>query len=220
MRDPYVPEAGKINLWHTDYFHPSKYGSYLSALVHFATITGMNPMTLGAGEQAAADLGHRARRRGEAAARARRRWCPGYDRAGDDGSAFRSRRTRPAGTTTTSTVELRRDRQRRRLAASTPFSYTLERRAGRGRARSAPGASLTISAEGVTTVTYFAVDRAGNAEAPRTLRVSIDRTPPAITGMPAASCSLWPPNNKMVAGRHRCWPPMAPRASRRSAWPL
>ena len=58
--------------------------------------------------------------------------------------------------------------------------------------------SLAISAEGVTTVTYFAVDRAGNAETPRTLRVAIDRTPPAITGMPAASCNLWPPNNKMV----------------------
>jgi hypothetical protein len=57
MRDPYVPEAGKINLWHTDYFHPSKYGSYLSALVHFAMLTGIDPMTLGAGEQSAADLG-------------------------------------------------------------------------------------------------------------------------------------------------------------------
>src|SRR6185436_15142533 len=57
MRDPYVPEAGKINLWHTDYFHPSKQGSYLSALVHFAMITGIDPTTLGAGELAAADLG-------------------------------------------------------------------------------------------------------------------------------------------------------------------
>jgi hypothetical protein len=57
LRDPYVPEAGKINLWHTDYFHPSKYGSYLSALVHFAKITGIDPTTLGAGEQAAIDLG-------------------------------------------------------------------------------------------------------------------------------------------------------------------
>src|SRR5204863_436578 len=44
MPDPYVPEAGKIDLWHTDFFHPSKYGSYLSALVQFATLTRMNPM--------------------------------------------------------------------------------------------------------------------------------------------------------------------------------
>jgi hypothetical protein len=58
--------------------------------------------------------------------------------------------------------------------------------------------SLTITAEGVTTVTYYAIDRAGNAEAPRTIRVAIDRTPPAITGMPGAACSLWPPNDKMV----------------------
>lgn len=57
MRDPYVPEAGKINLWHTDYFHPSKYGSYLSALVHFGRISGIDPTTLGAAELAAADLG-------------------------------------------------------------------------------------------------------------------------------------------------------------------
>jgi hypothetical protein len=53
MRDPYAPEPGTIDLWHTDFFHPSKYGSYLSALVHFATITGFDPMSLGAGEQAA-----------------------------------------------------------------------------------------------------------------------------------------------------------------------
>jgi hypothetical protein len=57
MRDPYVPEAGKINLWYIDYFHPSKHGSYLSALVHFAMITGLDPTTFGSGEQAAADLG-------------------------------------------------------------------------------------------------------------------------------------------------------------------
>src|SRR5260221_543907 len=34
MRDPYVPEAGKIDLWHTDFFHPSKYGSYPSSPVN------------------------------------------------------------------------------------------------------------------------------------------------------------------------------------------
>jgi predicted extracellular nuclease len=57
MRNPYVPEPGKINLWHTDYFHPSKYGSYLSALVHTAMISGIDPTTLGAAELSAADLG-------------------------------------------------------------------------------------------------------------------------------------------------------------------
>src|SRR5439155_15760713 len=57
MRDPYVPEAGKIDLWHTDFFHPRKYGSYLSALVHLASIACIDPMSLGPGEQAAAYLG-------------------------------------------------------------------------------------------------------------------------------------------------------------------
>lgn len=57
MRDPYAPEAGKLDLWYTDFFHPSKYGSYLSALVQFAMMTGLDPMSLGDGEQAAADLG-------------------------------------------------------------------------------------------------------------------------------------------------------------------
>jgi hypothetical protein len=35
----------------------SKYGSYLSALVIFGKLTGINPATFGATEKAAADLG-------------------------------------------------------------------------------------------------------------------------------------------------------------------
>jgi hypothetical protein len=57
---------------------------------------------------------------------------------------------------------------------------------------------VTIGSEGVTTVTYYATDRAGNVEAARTIRLAIDRTPPTIAGMPEATCNLWPPNNKMV----------------------
>lgn len=57
MRDPYVPDPSKINLWYIDYFHPSKYGSYLSALVHLGRIAGVDPTSLGAGELAAMDLG-------------------------------------------------------------------------------------------------------------------------------------------------------------------
>jgi len=58
MRNSYAPTPGQVDLWwHEDQFHPSKYGAYLSALVHFATITGLNPLTLGAGERSAADLG-------------------------------------------------------------------------------------------------------------------------------------------------------------------
>ncbi|MEO8835760.1 MAG: hypothetical protein ABI364_03385, partial [Caldimonas sp.] len=46
-----------LNLWWYDYLHASKYGSYLDALVQFGSITGLDPLSLGAGEQAAADLG-------------------------------------------------------------------------------------------------------------------------------------------------------------------
>ncbi|MBC7416100.1 MAG: hypothetical protein H7327_14325 [Herminiimonas sp.] len=46
-----------MNLWWDDYLHSSKYGSYLDALVQFGTITGRDPLTLGAGETAARDLG-------------------------------------------------------------------------------------------------------------------------------------------------------------------
>ena len=47
----------RINLWWDDYLHASRYGSYLSALVIFGTLTGINPWSFGANEQAAADLG-------------------------------------------------------------------------------------------------------------------------------------------------------------------
>jgi len=63
-----------------------------------------------------------------------------------------------------------------------------------------PGADAAalISAEGTTTLTYFAVDRAGNQEAPKTVTVRIDRTRPVIAGLPAAGCTLWPPDHRLV----------------------
>ena len=51
------PPGGLMNLWWDDYLHASKYGSYLDALVQFGTITGLDPLSLGGGEQAAIDLG-------------------------------------------------------------------------------------------------------------------------------------------------------------------
>ena len=55
----FVPDAAGdlMNLWWSDYLHASRYGSYLDALVQFATITGLNPLMLGANDQAARDLG-------------------------------------------------------------------------------------------------------------------------------------------------------------------
>ncbi|MCC8939132.1 cadherin-like domain-containing protein [Bradyrhizobium sp. Arg68] len=60
IRNPYAPDAGadgKVDLWWDDNLHASKYGSYLSALTLFGTLTGLDPRSLGAAEHAAADLG-------------------------------------------------------------------------------------------------------------------------------------------------------------------
>jgi hypothetical protein len=51
-----VPQD-RINLWWDDYLHASRHGSYLSALVIFGQLTGINPASFGASEKAAADLG-------------------------------------------------------------------------------------------------------------------------------------------------------------------
>lgn len=51
------PTDGSINLWWLDRMHPSKQDSRLSALTSFGCITGHDPRGLGAGEQAAFDLG-------------------------------------------------------------------------------------------------------------------------------------------------------------------
>lgn len=59
-------------------------------------------------------------------------------------------------------------------------------------------ASVAVFAEGETTVTYFAVDNAGNVETAKTFTLKIDKTSPLITGMPASGCTLWPPNHKLV----------------------
>ncbi len=57
MPNPYAPNAGKLDLWIDDHYHPSPQGAYLNACVLLATITGHDPRTLGPQEQAAADLG-------------------------------------------------------------------------------------------------------------------------------------------------------------------
>jgi len=51
------PSDGSINLWWLDRLHASMYGSYLSALTTFGSITGIDPLSLGAGELAASDIG-------------------------------------------------------------------------------------------------------------------------------------------------------------------
>jgi hypothetical protein len=59
-------------------------------------------------------------------------------------------------------------------------------------------ASVTISAEGTTVLSYFATDTAWNQESAKTLTVRIDKTPPVIFGLPAPGCTIWPPDHKLV----------------------
>ncbi len=59
-RDPYASDAGSdglIDLWFNDGTHASVWGSYLSALTTFGTVTGLDPAMFGEGEIAARDLG-------------------------------------------------------------------------------------------------------------------------------------------------------------------
>ena len=58
-------------------------------------------------------------------------------------------------------------------------------------------ASFGVAPEGVTTVSYFATDAAGNEETARTLDVKIDGAPPVLSGLPSEGCTLWPPNHKL-----------------------
>ena len=58
-------------------------------------------------------------------------------------------------------------------------------------------ASFGVASEGVTTVSYFATDAAGNEEAARALDVKIDGAPPVLSGLPPEGCTLGPPNHKL-----------------------
>ena len=56
--DPYDGiTLGQVDLWSYDQYHASVYGYYLEALVVFGRVTGVDPLTLGAGERAADELG-------------------------------------------------------------------------------------------------------------------------------------------------------------------
>ncbi len=48
---------GQIDLWTHDHYHPSNYGYYLEALMIFGDLTGLDPRSLGKGEQVAHELG-------------------------------------------------------------------------------------------------------------------------------------------------------------------
>ncbi|EGV16258.1 von Willebrand factor type A [Thiocapsa marina 5811] len=56
---------------------------------------------------------------------------------------------------------------------------------------------ISITSEGVHTLTYYAVDYFGNQEEPHTVAVKIDKTAPVVTASLSPDI-LWPPNHKMV----------------------
>jgi hypothetical protein len=63
-------------------------------------------------------------------------------------------------------------------------------------------ASVTVSANGGHTVTYFAVDAAGHQEAPQSLRLSIDRNAPVVlvSVVPSSLKANGKPQEVLVAG--------------------
>jgi hypothetical protein len=56
VRNPYAPNPVQFSLWSSDNLHASKWGSYLTACVLFAQLTGLDPRTLGPAEKAAVAL--------------------------------------------------------------------------------------------------------------------------------------------------------------------
>ncbi len=59
-------------------------------------------------------------------------------------------------------------------------------------------ASVPITADGTTTLTYFAVDNGGNQETPKTLTVRVDETAPT-TSCRVSPRVLWPPDHRLVS---------------------
>ncbi|HVH70277.1 MAG TPA: hypothetical protein VNB49_04100, partial [Candidatus Dormibacteraeota bacterium] len=60
-----------------------------------------------------------------------------------------------------------------------------------------PSASFAISTEGITTITFFGTDNAGNVESAKIVTIQLDKTPPTVA-CSASPNILWPPNNKLV----------------------
>lgn len=60
-----------------------------------------------------------------------------------------------------------------------------------------PVVSQVISAEGVTTVAFFATDNAGNAEPVNTVSIKVDNTPPSMACGVTPNV-LWPPDHRLV----------------------
>ncbi|TMH55770.1 MAG: hypothetical protein E6H53_16340 [Betaproteobacteria bacterium] len=66
-----------------------------------------------------------------------------------------------------------------------------------GGAKQTYGAPVSFT-DGIYTVTYGSVDRAGNVETPKALSFKVDQTAPKFTTCALSPAQLWPPNHKMV----------------------
>lgn len=62
----------------------------------------------------------------------------------------------------------------------------------------ASGMVVPITAEGETTVTYWADDISGQVTPRKTLTVRIEKRAPTVSGLPAAGCKLTPADGRMV----------------------
>jgi hypothetical protein len=68
-----------------------------------------------------------------------------------------------------------------------------------GLAAGSPPASTMLTSEGGNQhVSGSCQDLAGNTASATVSGINIDKTPPALSGLPAAGCTLWPPNHKFV----------------------
>jgi len=184
-----------INLWWLDRTHPSKYGSYLSALVLFQTITGRNPLSLGASEMAAVDLGIDS----DVAVQLQRiaQATVGPDVTAPTTSAVPNPLANVNGWNKANVTITLTATDNPNGAGVKQISFTTSGAQPGSGIISGGTAVLTISTEGRTTVTYWATDNAGNVEAGKSLTVQLDKTPPSISGMPTG-CEIWPPTNKLV----------------------
>ena len=84
------------------------------------------------------------------------------------------------------------------------ITYRLSGAETRGSTDPGSSTSVVITAEGTTTITFFATDTAGNIESEQTLTVSIDQTSPEITGLrsPDPNANNW--NNTDVGVDFEC----------------
>jgi hypothetical protein len=185
-----------INLWWLDRTHASKYGSYLSALVLFATVTNLNPLSLGPDEEAAAELEIPTDVAGQLQRIAQLTVAP--DNTPPATTVAASPPPNASGWNNANvTISLKASDNANGSGIQQITYATTGAQVGSGIV-AGDSASFPVIAEGETTITYFSSDRAGNAEAPKSFVVRIDKTSPTIAGLPAALCSVWPPNHRFV----------------------